>query len=123
MDEATRKRKLIAEINALPGAYARRWEDRWAVGLLDLVMKLPGYPITWGEGKIIVGNVFGPTERQWVEGKKILDAGMGVVLIGWKGATMFVSPWTKQANINLCLHDTGPNVRILENYLRLTGAG
>ena len=118
MDEAARKRKLIAEISALPGAYARRWEDRWAVGLLDLVMKLPGHPVVWGEGKIVDGLVFAPTERQWVEGQKIIRAQMLAILIGWKKSTMFISPWVKKAHCDECFHGTGPNLEILLQYLR-----
>jgi hypothetical protein len=117
MDEAARKRKLIAEINALPGAYARRWEDRWAVGLLDLVMKLPGYPVVWGEGKIIDGLVFAPTERQWVEGKRIIAAGMKAILIGWKRSEMFISPWVQKAHCDSCFHGAGPNAALLQTYL------
>lgn len=119
MNEATRKRKLVAEINALSGGYARRWEDKWAVGLLDLVMKLPGHPLVWGEGKMIEGNLFAPTLRQYEEGVKILKAGMPAILIGWKNQTMFISPWIKQANINECFFGTGPNAAILLDYLKL----
>jgi len=120
MDEATRKRELVREINALPGGYARRWEDRWATGLLDLVMKLPGHPILWGEGKIVSGNLFFPTERQWVEGNRILAAGMPAVLIGWKARNMYVSPWVEQADIRTCFYGSGQWVGVLFEYLKGT---
>ena len=120
MDEATRKRELVREINALSGGYARRWEDRWATGLLDLVMKLPGHPIVWGEGKIVDGILFAPTERQWHEGNRIRAAGMTAVLIGWKARNMFVSPWVKQADVRTCFYGNGQWVGVLLEYLKGT---
>jgi|SRR5580693_4692406 hypothetical protein len=118
MDEATRKRELVREINALSGGYARRWEDRWATGLLDLVIKLPGHPLLWGEGKMVDGNLFAPTERQWHEGERIIAAGMPAVLIGWKQKFMFVSPWVKQADIRTCFFGSGQWVSVLLEYLQ-----
>ena len=51
-NEADRKRELVKAVKALGGA-ARRVEDAWAVGVLDLAIKLPGVPFIWAEGKII----------------------------------------------------------------------
>ena len=62
MNEADRKRRLVSEVRLL-GGQARRLEDRWAVGLLDLVIKLPDQPFIWAEGKLIDGNLFAPTGR------------------------------------------------------------
>ena len=118
MDEAGRKRDLVRQINALPGAYARRIEDKWAVGVLDLVIKLPGHPWMWAEGKMIEGNLFAPSERQWVEGRRIMDAGASALLLGWKQRWMFVSPWVKQADIRTCFHGSGPWVDVLIGYLK-----
>jgi hypothetical protein len=116
-DEADRKRTLVAGVNALIGGWARRVEDRWAVGALDLIIKLPRLPILFAEGKIIEGNVFGPTERQWVEGERIKAAGLSVLLLGWKGSTIYVSPWVKQADRRHC--DAGiNNVIAIINYLK-----
>jgi hypothetical protein len=102
LNESDRKRALVADVNALRGGWARRVEDRFAVGVLDLILKLPFKPILFAEGKIIDGFKFGPTERQWVEGERILAAGLIVTLIGWKGKDVFVSPWTKQADCRFC---------------------
>lgn len=120
MNEADHKRKLVAEINALRGGYARRIEDRWAVGVLDLILKPPDCPIIFGEGKMIEGHKFGPTERQWIEGNRIIAAGLTVVLIGWKGRTMSVSPWVVQADWRECLTSDNDVSTLLE-YLRLSG--
>ena len=116
-DEADRKSKLVREVNALPGGAARRLEDKYAVGLLDLVIKLPGHPFFWAEGKMIDGNVFGPTARQHEEGMRWIKAGVPVLLIGWKRTHLFVSPWTKQANIENCFNGPSPWLTTLQNYL------
>jgi hypothetical protein len=117
VNEAGHKRKLVAEVNALRGGWARRVEDRWAVGVLDLIIKLPERPILFAEGKLIEGNVFGPTERQWVEGARLLAANLAVALIGWRGNQMSISPWYKQADRRECLTGTD-YVQTLDLYLR-----
>jgi hypothetical protein len=122
MDEAGRKRKLVAEVNALRGGYARRLEDRFAVGLLDLIIKLPELPWLWAEGKIIDGFKFAPTERQWVEGERILSTGAPVVLLGWKGSIMYVSPWVRQADLRNCFYGGGDGVTALREYLQMQDA-
>jgi hypothetical protein len=118
MDEATRKRHLVRDINALSGGYARRLEDKWLVGLLDLVFKLPGEPWIWAEGKIIDGLQFEPSERQWVEGNRVKATGTLVLLLGWKKADFFISPWVRKAHVDNCYRGTGPNLRTLQKYLK-----
>jgi hypothetical protein len=116
VNEADCKRKLVAEINRLRGGRARRVEDRWAIGVLDLILKLPDLPLIMAEGKLIKGNLFAPTERQFIEGNRWIEAGVGAVLIGWRGETMAVSPWTEQADWRDCW--TGPNrLETLVEYL------
>jgi hypothetical protein len=117
MNEADRKRKLVAEINALPGGYARRLEDRFAVGLLDLIIKFPELPWCWAEGKLVNGFKFGPSERQWVEGERIRATGTQVVLIGWKAGVMYLSPWVKQADVRNCFFGAVDWVAAFEAFL------
>jgi hypothetical protein len=102
--EAYYKRRLVAEINRLSGGYARRIEDRFAVGVLDMLLKLPGLPLVFAEGKIIDGNLFGPTERQFEEGKRLIAADIRPVLIGWKDGRMHVSRWVQQADYHDCFY-------------------
>ena len=116
MNEADYKRKLVAEVNVLRGGYARRYEDRWAIGLLDLMIKLPAYPPVWAEGKIIKGNVFGPTERQLFEGNHMRYAGLRVLLIGWKEKVMAICEWAEAADIRDCFTGS-PHASTLEKYL------
>ena len=81
--------------------------------MLDLVLKLPGHPWIWAEGKMVDDNLFGPTERQWVEGVRWIKDWHPVLLFGWKKGFMFVWPWTKQANIRTCFFGS-PWVRVLK---------
>ena len=106
--EADYKRELVAGINRLPGGRARRIEDRWAVGVLDLIIKPPGLPFVMAEGKLIDGFVFGPTEAQYVEGLKWQAAGVECVLIGWKAGQMYCQSWCEKADCRECF--TGPGV-------------
>ena len=55
MNEADRKRELVRAVKAI-GGHARRIEDSWAVGVLDMIIKLPGVPVVFAEGKIIKGT-------------------------------------------------------------------
>lgn len=117
MNEAIRKRQLVEAIKALPGGHARRLEDRYAVGLLDLVFKLPGHPVVFAEGKMVKHQAFGPTDPQYHEGIKWEKSGAIVLLIGWKGQQMAVSPWTWLAKWDTCY--IGPNkYTTIEEYLR-----
>lgn len=102
MNEADLKRKLVREINDLPSAYARRIEDRWSVGALDVFIKLPEARAMWAECKVFDGNVFGPTKRQWVEGNRLLAANVPALLIGWRDKVMHVSQWVEQADRREC---------------------
>ena len=96
-NEADRKRELVKAVKAL-GGHARRIEDSWAVGVLDLIIKLPYVSLVFAEGKIIKGNLFGPTPAQFAEGEKWIRAGVDAVLIGWQDQMMYVHPWVKQAD-------------------------
>lgn len=120
MNESDHKRKLVAEINALRGGYARRIEDRWAIGVLDMVIKLPGHPVLFAEGKLIKGHKFFPTQRQWVEGERIIAAGIPALLIGWKDGQIAISPWVKSADWRECKTGTGSIATLME-YLNERG--
>lgn len=97
--ESTLKTKLVGDLRRL-GAYARRHEDRRAVGLLDMAIKLPGHPHLFAEGKLIKYQAFAPTLRQWEEGKRYIAAGGLCCLIGWdlKTKVMFIHDWAQIAH-------------------------
>ena len=96
--EAEFKRELVKGCEAL-GAYARRHEDRYALGLLDLSIKFTGHPHLLAEGKLVEHQKFQPTLRQWKEGDDYQAAGGLCCLIGWdpKTKVMFIHPWAKFA--------------------------
>lgn len=122
MNEADRKRALVKDIKTL-GGHARRIEDSWAVGVLDLIIKLPGVPLILAEGKIIKGNLFGPTLAQFAEGEKWIRADVDAVLIGWQDKTMYISPWVKQADKRDCWMTNEENdAEFLLKYLKVQNA-
>jgi hypothetical protein len=84
--------------------------------VLDLIIKLPTQLIVFAEGKVVDGNIFGPSERQWVEGERIRAAGLDVVLIGWRDGITYVSPWVKQADRRICTAGID-NVKTLMEHL------
>jgi hypothetical protein len=96
--ESKLKTELVTACRKL-GAYARRLEDRWAVGLLDLTIKFPGHPHLLAEGKVVEHQTFAPTPRQYEEGRRYEAAGGLCALIGFDKQTkaMFVHPWAKTA--------------------------
>ena len=106
MNEAEFKAKLVKEVKLL-GGHARRLEDKYALGLLDLIIKLPGHPLLWAKGKLIEGHQFGPTPRQYEEGKAWIAAGVTTVLIGWHNKVLYVSPWVKKADKRECYATSG----------------
>jgi hypothetical protein len=118
--EASYKRDLVAGINSLPGGRARRIEDRFAVGVLDMIIKLPDRPLVLAEGKVIDGFQFAPTPTQFEEGKRWEAAGVKCVLIGWKIRQMYVSAWTDKADYRECftLPSSQPYHKVLYEYLR-----
>lgn len=104
INEASFKAQLVKDVRAL-GGYARRLEDKYALGLLDLVIKLPQHPFLIAEGKLIEGHAFAPTARQYEEGKAWIKAGVKVLLIGWHGKSMYISPWVSKADKRDCYTD------------------
>ena len=121
MNEADRKLNLVKGVKAL-GGYARRLEDKYALGLLDLVIKLPGHNVVMAEGKLIDGNLFAPTPRQYIEGLDWLRVGVDVVLIGWQDKWMYISPWVKQADKRVCFGGSPDYAELLLEYLKVQNA-
>ena len=116
--EADHKRDLVAAINALPGGRARRIEDRYGTGILDLIIKLPGRPLVLAEAKLIDGLQFAPTGAQYEEGKKWQAAGVNCFLLGWKHGLLYISHWVEKAHVNDCFTGHGmTDVEALMEYL------
>ena len=116
--EADHKRALVAAINHLPGGRARRIEDRYGTGILDLIIKLPDRPLVLAEAKVIDGNLFAPTPAQYEEGKRWQAAGVNCLLLGWKHRQLYISHWVEKADYRECftLPDF-PDIGVLMEYL------
>jgi hypothetical protein len=119
LSESDYKRRLVSEINRLPEASAQRIEDRYAVGVLDLVIALPGVPMFWAEGKVIKHNMFSPTPAQFKFGMRWLAAGTRVILIGWHHGAMYLSPWKPEVDRRDCFGAVGvDHVKLLQEFMR-----
>ena len=116
--EADHKRELVTAINQLPGGRARRIEDRYGTGILDLIIKLPSRPLVLAEAKLVDGNLFAPTGAQFEEGKKWQAAGVNCLLLGWKGGEMHISHWVEKAHVDDCFSSLNhSHVDALMEYL------
>ena len=116
--EADHKRELVGQINYL-GGRARRIEDRYGTGILDMMIKLPDIPMVLAEAKLIDGNQFAPKGAQFEEGKRWEAAKVKCVLIGWKKGQMFLSAWVEKAHIVDCFTAPGlSDAQALMEYLR-----
>jgi hypothetical protein len=73
MNEADVKRAMIKSVKAA-GGYARRIEDQYAVGMVDTILIPKGLPVFMAEVKLIQGEKFSPSPRQFVELEQIKDA-------------------------------------------------
>jgi hypothetical protein len=102
------------------GAYARRHEDRYAIGLLDMAIKFPEHPYILAEGKLVQHQSFAPTPAQYEEGKKFIRAGGICALIGWDPATkqMYIHEWAKTAKkATAFTAHNGGDAQMLEAWL------
>jgi len=120
--EADWKRWMVESCKA-HGHYARRIEDQYAVGVLDCIFIVRGHAV-FAEVKRYKGNYFEPTPRQYVEMKRIIDAGGNAVLIGCEPGLVSFSPLTKQAHradslVRHYVMDFGPFPTMLINYMEL----
>ena len=119
-DEASFKRELVRQCRQR-GWYARRHEDRFAVGALDLAILVRGFPQTlYAEGKVVPHQAFAPTPRQYEEGRRYIAAGGLCALIGWDPSTkqMFVSEWAQEAKKASSFTAEGDYAEVLEAWLR-----
>lgn len=91
MLESNVKRKIVKEVKAA-GGYARRLEDRFAVGLPDMMIIFPGSPVFFAEVKIIEGRIFRPSPRQLIELQRIgISYSTEPIVIGYADGTYYFS--------------------------------
>jgi hypothetical protein len=98
--EADIKRDMIKSMHE-GGHYARRLEDKFAVGVFDTILIPTGMPVFMAEVKRVRDNVFGPTPRQLIELHRIRDVAeqsghVIPLMIGWhEGVYYFHKPKVK----------------------------
>ena len=104
--EGELKTKMVRDVRSA-GGYARRFEDRYAVGLPDVFFAPKGVPGMFAEVKIIDGFKFAPTDRQYIELSRINEHNPFVygIVIGWK-KTFYFTENTRQADIRDCFSFT-----------------
>lgn len=104
MREAQIKAVVVKEIQR-GGGYARRIEDQYGVGILDLVLVPKGMPVFMVEAKIARGAKFAPSPRQYVELARIESAAsphLFGMLMGWKDGTFYFHEAAKEAILEQC---------------------
>lgn len=103
--ESQLKTALVKSCRSM-GAYARRIEDQYAVGILDIIVAFDDLPVMFIEGKRVSGQWMSPTDRQFVEGQRIWQLKGGhivAVLVGWNTADrMLCSPWASSVLTKDC---------------------
>jgi hypothetical protein len=88
--EAWFKGNIVTDIRKA-GGYARRVEDQYGVGILDLILSLPETGLILAEAKRFTGRFFEPSPRQYIE-MLAVDAGGGkALLIGVKDDVFYLS--------------------------------
>ncbi len=97
------KRNIVYDFKER-GCYARRIEDSFSVGFPDLILEIPDYPVFFVEGKLFVGNVFGPTPRQYVELKRLaITKYSHPAVIGWKDGRHYLHPHAQICYVDDCV--------------------
>jgi hypothetical protein len=99
-EESQLKTELVKQCKAM-GWYARRIEDGYGVGILDITIVPTGFMALFVEGKVTDGLKFAPSERQYVEGLRVIEArGLAVpILVGWRNQVMYIADWGREAFI------------------------
>ena len=120
-EESTLKTELVKQCKAM-GWYARRIEDGYGVGILDIIIVPTGFPTLFVEGKVTDGLKFAPSERQYVEGLRVIEAhGIAVpILVGWRNQIMYIADWGREAFITKAFRQYGSinYAQTIEEWLR-----
>ena len=112
--EADVKRDIVRDVRA-NGGYARRIEDQYGVGILDMILIPYGLPVFFAEVKLIRSLTFAPTERQQVELNRIKSASNAgnhaiPIVIGWKEGVYYFHKPAQTIHCNDCFSVTSSNM-------------
>lgn len=100
--ESAYKVKMVKAIKDA-GGYARRIEDQYGVGILDMILCLPTTGMICAEAKRFKGNFFKPSPRQYVEMERINNGGGLSLLIGIKEGVHYLHHSTMTAFVDNCV--------------------
>lgn len=111
MNEAKVKQNLCRDIRR-EGGYARRIEDRFAVGIPDVITVPANSPVIWLEVKIIRYAMFGPTSRQLVELRRLFrPPHCYSYLMGWKDDIHYITwPIDQIGYLNCLMQAPGESI-------------
>jgi hypothetical protein len=120
-EESQLKTELVKQCKAR-GWYARRIEDGFGVGILDVIIVPHGSYTLFVEGKVTDGLKFAPSERQYVEGLRVMEArGHALpILVGWRNQTMYIANWGREAFITKAFRqpDNANYAQAIEEWVR-----
>jgi hypothetical protein len=97
----------------MAGGYARRIEDQFAVGMPDTILIPKGYPVFFAEVKIVTGQQFGPSPRQYIElcrigetwGSKQIRYAIPI-LIGYRSGVFYFHEVREMVRLDECFSVT-----------------
>jgi len=120
--EADVKRAMVKAMVA-GGGYARRIEDQYGVGIFDVILIPYNLPVFMAEAKLIRGNTFGPTERQYVELVRIenvgaIDKHVIPVMIGWRDDSYYFHKPAKTIDYRDCFSVTTTKLNFYDQLIK-----
>lgn len=120
-EESHLKTQLVRQCKER-GWYARRFEDQYAVGVLDIIIVPTGFNTLFLEAKVTDGLKFAPTERQYIEGQRVLEASGHAlpILVGWRQQRMYIADWGREAYITKAFAQYGSlnYAQTIEEWIR-----
>lgn len=103
------------------GGYARRIEDQFGVGILDTILVPRSLPVFFAEVKVVRDNVFGPTDRQWVEMTRV-SAALSLhaipIIIGWKNGVYYFHEAAPSVDIRQCFSVTNAEMNFNDQLVQ-----
>jgi len=122
VNEADVKRKMVKSVQK-HGGYARRFEDQFAVGILDTIFIPRGLPVFMAEVKMIRGSTFGPTPRQYVELMRVKGVAYSgghiiPVMIGYKDGNYYFHEPAEVIHQNSCFSITTTQVEFHDQLVK-----
>lgn len=111
-NESQLKTEFVDAIKKLPLWYATRIEDKYRVGVPDILVGVPFGPTLMIEAKLVNNQSFGPSARQWIELQRFVQADFNLgrdvtmrrsLLLGFKEGVRYLCEATEQVTLDDCL--------------------